>query len=322
MLSFAARRVLSTIPVALVVGSLAFVLQHLIPGDPASVMLGPGASQDDIAQLTRSLGLDQPLVVQYVRWLGNVVRGDLGTSIFLQEPVWQSVVSRMEPTLVLALLSTVLSAAVGIPLGVAAAARPDSALDRAVMMVAVGGISVPYFWLALVLIALFAVELRVLPAVGYASPFSGDFGAWRYLVLPVLALGFSQSAIVARLARSTALQVLSEDYVRTARAKGVPARRVLFKHALRNILIPLITSIGTSFGILLGGAVVTETIFGIPGVGQLILQSILRRDYPLIQGALLMIAAVNVLVSLVTDLLYGFIDPRVAHEQSARGGGL
>lgn len=307
------RRLLSLIPVALVVGTVVFILVHLIPGDPASIMLGPNASPAEVEQMARSLGLDQPLIVQYGKWLGHVVRGDLGTSIFLQRPVTHVILSRLEPTLVLATLATLVSMLIGVPLGVVAAANRGSIVDRAVMAVAVAGISVPYFWLGLMLVFLFAVRLSVFPAVGYESLVSGNVDAWRYLVLPVVALGVSQAAFIARLTRTTMVQVLNEDYVRTARAKGVANSRVLFQHAFPNTLLMIITSVGLSFAALLGGAVITETIFNIPGLGRLILEGIRRRDYPLIQGVILVVAGFNVLINLAVDLVYGIVDPRVSY---------
>lgn len=313
MLSFVARRIASLIPVALVVGTTVFALVHLIPGDPATIMLGPGASVEEARRLRSSLRLDEPLIVQYGTWLRRTAAGDLGQSIVQQRPVIRAIGDRLEPTLVLAGVATLLGLLIGVPLGILAASRAGSFGDRSIMVVAVAGISIPYFWLGLLAIIVFAVELRWLPATGYASPFTDGWKAVRYLILPVGALGFSQAGFIARLTRTTTLQVLQENYIRTARAKGLPQRRVLRVHALRNVLIPVITVAGLSFGILLGGAVVTETVFGIPGVGRLILDAINQRDYPVIQGALLLIAMFNVIVNLVVDLLYVLIDPRISY---------
>ena len=314
MRNFVIRRVLATIPVALVVGTVVFFLSHLIPGDPARIMAGPEASQSDVDRITRSLGLDQPLPVQYITWLGNAVRGDLGVSFFQQEPVLATVLSRLEPTVTLAVLATLFSVSVGVPLGIIAARNRGSVLDRVVMAFAVAGISVPYFWLGLMLVALFAVQLGWLPAVGYQSPYKGDLSALRHLIMPVVALGFSASAFTARLTRTTMVQILEEDYVRTARAKGLSGSRVLFRHALPNSLILIITSLGLTFASLLSGAIITEVIFNIPGVGRLILEAIHRRDYPLIQGVILIIAIFNVCVNLIVDLLYGIVDPRISYD--------
>lgn len=290
-----------------------FSLVHLIPGDPVAVMLGPGASQEEIQKLRQQLHLTDPLLVQYAAWLGQTLTGNLGDSIIQQRPVTTAIFERLEPTLVLAVAATLVGVLIGVPFGVAAASFAGSWVDRAIMIFAVAGISIPYFWLALLGIIIFSVELRWLPATGYVSPFTDGLAALRYLIMPVLALGISQAAFVARLSRTTMLQVLQENYIRTARAKGLRGTRVLLTHALRNVLIPVVTVVGLSFGILLGGAIVTETIFGIPGIGRLILQAILQRDYPIIQGALLLIAMFNVLVNLIVDLAYVLIDPRIVY---------
>ncbi len=313
MTAFVIRRLIALIPVALVVGTTVFGLVHLIPGDPVAVMLGPGASGAEVQELRRQLRLDDPLPTQYVAWLARTVRGDLGDSIVQRRPVLTVIGERLEPTIVLAVAATLVGVLLGVPFGVAAASRAGSLGDRALMLVAVAGISIPYFWLGLMGILVFAVELRWLPATGYLSPFTEGWSALRYLVLPVLALGFSQAGFVARLSRATTLQVLQENYIRTARAKGMRPRRVLIRHALRNVMIPVVTVVGLSFGVLLGGAIVTETVFGIPGMGRLILQAIQQRDYPIIQGALLLVAMFNVMVNLVVDLVYVLIDPRISY---------
>ncbi len=313
MFSYVLRRLIALIPVALVVGTVVFGLVHLIPGDPVSVMLGAGASQDQVRELRDELRLNDPLPVQYVAWLARTVTGDLGDSIVQQRPVIRAIAERLEPTIVLAVAATLVGVLLGVPLGILAASRAGSVIDRLLMVVAVAGISIPYFWLGLVGIIVFAVELQWLPATGYRSPFTEGFESVRYLVLPVLALGFSQAGFVARLSRTATLQVLQENYIRTARAKGMRPRRVLLRHALRNVLIPVVTVVGVSFSVLLGGAIVTETVFGIPGMGRLILQAIQQRDYPIIQGTLLLVAMFNVLVNLVVDLTYVFIDPRISY---------
>jgi peptide/nickel transport system permease protein len=313
LLSYLLRRLVALVPVALVVGTVVFALVHIIPGDPASVMLGPGASQDDVQQLREELRLTDPVVVQYVAWLRRAVVGDLGDSIVQQRPVVQVIASRLEPTLVLALAGSLVGVLLGVPFGITAASLAGRPADRAIMFGAVAGISVPYFWLGLLGIILFSVELRWLPATGYRSPFVEGWSALRYLILPVMALGISQAGFMARLSRTTTLQVLQENYVRTARAKGVANRGVLLRHALRNVLIPVVTVAGLNVGVLLGGAIVTETVFGIPGMGRLILTAIQQRDYPIIQGALLFVAMFNVVVNLVVDLVYLLIDPRISY---------
>ncbi len=314
MTIYLVRRLLSLFPVMLVIGTVVFFLVHLIPGNPAGIMAGPQASAEDVDRIYHNLGLDQPLSVQYIKWLSNVLRGDLGTSIFHNKPVLEVIVSRLEPTFVLATLASITSMVIGVPLGVLAAARRGTLIDRGVMGFAVAGISVPYFWLGLMLVVLFAVKLGWLPAVGYESIFSRDLGSLRYLVLPVIALGFSESAFIARLTRTTMVEVLKADYVRTATSKGLPRRRVLYRHALPNTLLLVVTGVGLSFAALLSGAVITETIFNIPGIGRLIIEGIQRRDYPLIQGIILVIAVFNVLVNLVVDLLYAVLDPRVTYD--------
>ncbi len=313
MTAFIIRRLIALIPVALVVGTTVFGLVHLIPGDPVSVMLGPGASSAEIDELRDQLRLNDPLPSQYVAWLARTVTGDLGDSIVQQRPVLTVIAERLEPTIVLAVAATLVGVLLGVPFGITAASLAGRPIDRVLMIVAVAGISIPYFWLGLMGIIVFAVELRWLPATGYLSPFSEGWASLRYLVLPVLALGFSQAGFVARLSRATTLQVLQENYIRTARAKGMRSRRVLVRHALRNVMIPVVTVVGLSFGVLLGGAIVTETVFGIPGMGRLILQAIQQRDYPIIQGALLLVAMFNVLVNLVVDLVYVLIDPRISY---------
>lgn len=313
MTAFVIRRLIALIPVALVVGTTVFGLVHLIPGDPVSVMLGPGAAGAEVDELRDQLRLNDPLPNQYVAWLSRTARGDLGNSIVQGRPVLTVIAERLEPTIVLAVAATLVGVLLGVPFGITAASRAGSPIDRVLMLVAVAGISIPYFWLGLMGILVFAVELRWLPATGYLSPFSAGWESLRYLVLPVLALGFSQAGFVARLSRATTLQVLQENYIRTARAKGMRPRRVLLRHALRNVMIPVVTVVGLSFGVLLGGAIVTETVFGIPGMGRLILQAIQQRDYPIIQGALLLVAMFNVLVNLVVDLVYVLIDPRISY---------
>jgi peptide/nickel transport system permease protein len=314
VLKYVFRRLISLVPVVLVVVTVTFLLVHLIPGDPASVMAGPEATSEDIDRIARNMGLDQPLVVQYARWLGNAARGDLGTSIFLQRPVLEVIISRMEPTVTIAIVATVVSLLIGVPIGTVAAANRGSFIDRAVMAVAVAGISIPYFWLAMMLVALFAVRLQWFPAVGFESVFSEGPSAIRYLILPGVSLGITQAAFFARLTRTTMVEVLDEDFVRTARSKGLSERRSLYRHAFPNTLLLIITSVGLAFAALLSGAIVTELIFNISGLGRLIVEAIMRRDYPVIQGVVLVVAILTVLVNLVVDLMYGLADPRVRYD--------
>lgn len=313
MLAYTIRRLLLAIPVMLLVATAVFLLLHLTPGDPVGVMLGSDASEQQRLAVRHQLGLDQPLPVQYVNWLGRVIRGDLGRSLFLDKPVTTALLERVQPTLLLTLMASLVAILIGLPTGVLAARRRGSWLDLGTMGVAMLGISMPTFWLGLNLILLFAVKLRWLPVAGYQPLSSGVWNSLRYLILPAVTLGTAQGALLARMTRSMMLEVLNQDYVRTARAKGLVERTVIVRHALRNAFIPLLTVIGLTFAVLIGGAVVTEQIFNIPGVGRLLIQAIGRRDFPLVQGTVLVIAALYVLINLAVDLLYAVIDPRIHH---------
>lgn len=307
------KRVISLIPVLLIVMTVDFLVIHLIPGDPAAVMAGPNATLSDIARLRSLLNLDLPIHVQFLRWMGRALRGDLGDSLFLGRTVTRAMWERAEPTLLLTTYGLLVAVAIGMPLGLAAAVRRNTILDRGFMLLAVLGVSIPTFWLGLIFIYAFAVNLRWLPAAGYAS-LSDGFGAnLRYLILPALALGLNQSALVARMTRSFMLEVLSEDYIRTARSKGLGESLVILRHALRNVLVPTVTVVGLIFAVLIGGAVATEIVFNIPGAGRLLIDSVLRRDYPVIQGAVLYIALAFVIINLVVDMLYVVIDPRIKY---------
>ena len=313
MLAYFARRILLAVPVMFVVAAGVFLLLYLTPGDPVSVILGPDASPQQISELRVKLGLDQPVPAQIVRWFGRLLRGDLGQSIYLNRPVGQTILERAEPTLMLTLLATAFAVAVGLPIGIVSATRAGSWADLGAMLVALGGISMPSFWVGLNLIFLFAVVLGLLPVAGYQPLSKGLWEHLRYLALPAVTLGFAQAALLARMSRSMMLDVLREDYVRTARAKGLRERTVVLFHALRNAMVPLVTVMGLTFAILMGGAVITEQVFNIPGIGRLLVQSVLRRDYPVVQGIVLVIAFNYVVIHLVVDVLYGFFDPRVRH---------
>ena len=294
-----------------VVGVIAFLLIHLAPGDPASVMLGSNATQDQVDRLRQQLALDQPLPVQFVAWSSRVLQGDLGISHFAQKPVLQVLAQRAEPTLILTSMSILVAILIGVPTGIVAAIRRGGGLDQAALGLALLGASVPSFWLGLSLILFFAVRLGWFPSSGILPLASGGFESLRYYVLPALALGFPNSALITRITRSSMLDVLNQDYVRTAESKGVSPFRVIIRHALRNALVPIVTIIGLTIASLMGGAVVTETVFSIPGVGRLVVQSVLRRDYPVIQAAILLVATIYVLVNLAVDLLYVWVDPRI-----------
>ena len=311
MTAYILRRLVLLIPVMIVVGVVVFALVHLTPGDPAAVILGDRATPEDIQRLRDQLGLNDPLPVQFVRWFGDMLRLDFGESIFLGEPVTRALLDRVQPTVLLTLYALSIQILIGIPVGVLAAVRHNSPLDRVLTVIAISGSAIPTFFLGILLILIFAVRLRWLPSGGYV-PFGEDPAAhFKGMLLPAFALGFSAAGLLARMVRSSMLDVMREDYVRTAFAKGLPEQLVIVRHALRNALIPALTVLGISIGALLGGAVVTETVFTIPGMGRLVVQSIARRDYPVIQGAIVAIAMTYVLVNLIVDVLYVYIDPRV-----------
>jgi len=312
--TYVARRLLALIPVVLVVATVAFVLIHLAPGDPASIIAGPDASPDDIVRIQRQLGLDAPFHVQLFRWYGRLARGALGQSIFLRRPVLEAIVDRAEPTILLTLYATLIAVAIGVPAGVLAARHHDGTTDQALMAGALVGISIPNFLLGLLMILLFSVQLGWFPVAGYAPLEDGWLGTLRSLTLPAFALGVVQSALIARIARSAMLDVLREQFITAGRARGLSEGAVVYKHALKNAMIPTITVIGISFAILISGSVVVEQVFNIPGLGRLIISAVLRRDYPVIQGVVLCIAGLYMLVNLAVDLSYVVFDPRVRYE--------
>ena len=314
MTRYLCHRLLALIPVMAVVVTVVFLLIHLIPGDPVSVMLGPDATANQIEATRRALGLDRPLHEQLLKFYARVLRGDLGQSYFLDRPVTTALRERAEPTLVLTLAALLVAVAIGVPSGILAGAYRGSPWDRMLMTGALLGVCIPGFWLSLNFIYLFAVRLGWLPAAGYASVFVDPVAALRHMVLPAVSLGFNQSALIARIARSCMLEVLQQDYIRTARAKGLSQRVVVYVHAFRNALVPVTTVIGITMAILIGGAVVTEIVFNIPGLGRLIISAILRRDYPVVQGVVLVTAASYVVINLAVDVVYAFIDPRIRYD--------
>ena len=305
-----AQRILATLPVMAVVALIVFLLIHLSPGDPAALIAGDLASTDDIAALRISLGLDQPLWRQFLIWAAKLAHGDLGISIFTQVPVTELLAQRIEPTLSIAVITMLLSLALAIPLGTLAAYRAGSWVDRLVMLFAVLAFSMPVFLIGYLLIYTFAIVLQWLPVQGYVR-FSEGVGPWlRNLVLPCVNLALVYMALLTRMTRATVLEVLQEDYIRTARAKGLGVLAVL-GHALRNAAIPIATTVGVGIALLIGGVVVTETVFAIPGVGRLVIDSVQRHDYPVIQSVLLLSAGVYVLINLLIDLSYRLFDPRI-----------
>lgn len=314
LLRYLGTRLLGMAVVMLIVATLVFLITRLAPGDPAAMMLGEQASAADVARLSAQYGLDRPLPEQFGRWLLEVARGNLGHSIFLQIPVAEALLARAEPTLLLALLGVTLACVIGIPCGVLSAVWHGRLVDQAVTGVAMLGASMPSFWFGMLLMQLFAVELGWFPVAGYGNPEAPlFFEKLRHLVLPAVVLGVLNSSLIIRFTRASMLDVLSDDYVRTARAKGLAEVQTIVRHALRNALVPVVTVIGLTAALMIGGAAVTETVFGLPGVGSLVVSAVLRRDYPVIQGALLVIAATYVLINLGIDLLYMAIDPRIRY---------
>jgi len=304
LLKYIFRRIILLIPILLGVTVIVFGIMFLTPGDAAILMLGENATSAELEALRERLGLNEPAYVQYGLWLGRAVQLDFGRSIRSGRPVTREITARLPATIELALLATLLSIAVGVPLGVLSATRPNSAVDHVATVAAFGGLAMPVFWQGLVLILLFAVVLGWLPP-------SGRLGGWQYYVLPTITLGTSAIAAITRMTRATMLETLSQDYVRTARSKGVHPRSMIYRHALRNAMIPIVTVIGLQFGQLLSGAVITETIFSWPGIGRLAVDSIRAKDFPTVQGVVMVFAVLYTLVNLFTDVLYAFLDPRL-----------
>jgi peptide/nickel transport system permease protein len=313
VLSYTLRRLAATIPVMGVVALFVFSLLYLSPGDPAAVIAGDIATADDIARIRAKLGLDQPYFERFGTWLWALAHGDLGTSIFTGLPVTTLIGQRVEPTLALTLCTLLVAVALAVPLGVIAAARAGSFVDRMVMALSVLGFSVPVFVLAYGLVLLFAVGLEWLPVQGYASLSEGLWPFVEHMILPSVALGITYMALITRITRASMLDVLAQDYVRTAHAKGLAPGAVLVRHALKNAAVPIVTIIGIGIALLIGGVVVTETVFAIPGIGRLTVDAILRRDYPIIQGVTLLFSAVYVIVNLLVDLSYTLFDPRIRY---------
>lgn len=313
MLAYAIRRLLATIPVMAIVAIIVFSLLYLTPGDPAAVLAGEQASAEDIARLRLALGLDDPFHIRFGHWIADVLRGDLGTSVFSNMPVMDLVVQRLEPTVALTLASLAIAVLIAVPLGVVAAWQSGRIIDRMAMGFAVLGFSLPVFVLSYLLIMLLSVEWRLLPVQGYV-PIVYGFWPWaKHLLLPALSLGIVNAALIARITRASMMEVLGQDYIRTARAKGLSTPVVLVRHALKNAAVPIVTVIGIGFALLISGVVVTETVFNIPGMGRLVVDAILRRDYPVIQGIILLFSLTYVVVNLLVDLSYGLFDPRIRY---------
>jgi peptide/nickel transport system permease protein len=313
MLIYAARRVAATIIVLAIVAVVVFALVRMAPGDPAAIIAGPAATTRDVAAIRAELGLDRPLVVQFATWLAHVARGDLGQSFFFHQPVTALIAARVGPTLALALATMVLSVLVAVPLGAIAAWKHGGVVDRIVMGVAVAGFSVPVFVTGYALVWWLAVDLAWLPVQGYQPLADGVAGFVSHLVLPTLALSVVHVALIARITRASTLDALSEDFIRTARAKGLRGPAILVRHALRNAAVPVVTVIGLGFALLVGGVVVTESVFAIPGLGRLTVDAVLARDYPTVQGVILLFALVYVLLNLAIDVAYLWLDPRIRY---------
>jgi peptide/nickel transport system permease protein len=310
----ALRRLLSAIPVLFIVSLISFGLMRLIPGDPAASIAGPSATPAQIDQLRRDLGLDEPLLMQLLHYYQGLLQGDFGKSLLLGKGVLAATLERLPVTIGLSLYALVLTLLIGVTSGIIAALRQNTWVDQVAMMIAMLGISIPNFFLGLLMIIFFAVQLGWLPSGGYV-PFSQDPIGWlRSTTMPAISLALLQAGLLARITRSGMLEVLRQDYVRTARAKGLPERQVILKHALANALIPIVTVVGIIISLLLSGAVVTEALFSLPGMGQLLTQAVLSRDYPMVQGGLLLVTTFLVVVNILVDILYALIDPRVRYE--------
>ena len=313
MWTYLLRRVLAVIPVMLVVAVIVFLMLRLTPGDPASILAGDAATSQDIAEIREKLGLERPIVMQFGIWVGNMLVGDFGESFYYKRPVASMIADRVGPTVALSTLTIILACAIAIPLGTWAAARQGSWVDRLVMGFSVVGFSVPVFVIGYVLIYVFAVQLDWVPVQGYQPLAEGVGGFLLHLIMPSVALAVIFVALIARMTRTSVLEVLNEDYIRTARSKGLPQAKVLTRHALRNAAVPIVTVIGIAIAVLIGGVVVTESVFVIPGLGTLTLDAIQGRDYPTVQALIMLFSVVYVLINLLIDVLYTFLDPRIRY---------
>jgi len=297
-----------------IVATIVFAIMNIVPGDPVFFILGEEALPSEVDAYRRHLGLDRPLGIRLLDWYADLVQGDLGESLFYGDPVVSLIRQRIEPTLLVTAMATLCSVAIGAPLGIIAALRAGSLVDLSAMFLALFGVSIPSFWLGLNLILLFALKLQLLPTAGYVTLARGGLVAFRHLLLPALALGLSHSAVIARMTRANLLEVLNQDYVRTARAKGLTERAVILKHALRSSMVPTLGVIGVSIALMLGGAIIIEVVFVVPGIGKLVVDAIMKRDFPVIQGVLMLVALTTALVNLIVDILYGVLDPRIRYD--------
>lgn len=305
MLAYAIKRILQIIPVLLVISFLVFFMVHLMPGDPVQTMLGPEATPEQVEIYREALGLNDPLYVQYFDYMKGLFQGDMGISFYTNNPVSQEITERYPNTLRIAILATILASVVGVSIGIAAAVKHNQFTDNLLMVLSMVAVSMPSFFFALLLMLVFSQQLNILPSLGLSS--------WRHYILPTLTLGLNAVGLISRTTRSAMLDVLGQDYIRTSKSRGIKKSKITFSHALKNALIPVVTVIGLRFGTLLAGATLTETVFSIPGMGRFLVTSVLNRDYPSIQGCILVLAATYVIINTVVDLLYGFIDPRVKY---------
>ena len=310
---YVTKRILATLPVMGVVAVIVFLLLRLSPGDPAAIIAGDDATSEDIAKIREHLGLDQPLLTQFVRWIGQLATGDFGNSIYLERPVLGLIMERVEPTLALSVSTIIFAVVLAVPIGVLAAWRAGTWIDQAIMALSVLAFSVPVFLIGYGLVIGFSLTLELLPVQGFVSLSEDPVAFLRHLVLPTVALGLVYTALIARITRATMLETLNEDFIRTARAKGLGEPRVLILHSLKNASVPIVTTIGTGLALLIGGVVVTESVFAVPGIGRLTIDAVLQRDYPVIQGVILVVAGVYVLVNLLIDLTYSLLDPRIRY---------
>lgn len=314
MLGYTIKRALMTIPVILVVALFVFLLLRLSPGDPAAVIAGDYATAEDVERIREKLGLSEPIAVQFATWVSALLQGDFGTSIFSSKPVTELIMQRLEPTLLLATSTIIFSVIVAVPLGTIAAYKSGSWIDRFVMFFSVGGFSIPVFVLGYILIYFFSLTWRILPVQGYKSPFEfGIIPFLQHIILPTITLSVIYIALLARMTRASVIEVLEEDYIRTARAKGLSETKILMRHALKNAAVPIVTVIGLGIALLIGGVVVTESVYNIPGLGRLVLDAVLARDYPIIQGLILFFSLIYVLLNLIIDLTYTLFDPRIKY---------
>lgn len=310
---YVTKRILATLPVMGVVAVIVFLLLRLSPGDPAAIIAGDDATSEDIAKIREHLGLDRPLLAQFMRWIGQLMTGDFGNSIYLERPVLGLIMERVEPTLTLSVSTIIFAVVLAVPIGVLAAWRAGTWIDQTIMALSVLAFSVPVFLIGYGLVIGFSLTLELLPVQGFVSLSEDPVAFLRHLVLPTVALGLVYTALIARITRATMLETLSEDFIRTARAKGLGEPRVLILHALKNASVPIVTTIGTGLALLIGGVVVTESVFAVPGIGRLTIDAVLQRDYPVIQGVILVVAGVYVLVNLLIDLTYSLLDPRIRY---------